>query len=99
FPVLVVSRTGLGAVNHSLLTLDRLRRENLKTVGLVANHFSSRPGIAEREFISQLREFDPVEIIGELPLQESPPVSDREWDDLARHLDIDSLIRLISDSR
>ncbi len=91
-PVLVVSRTGLGAVNHALLTLDHIRRQNLRLIGLAANHFSVSPGLAEREFINQLSEFDPVPIVGELPFLEPAPARDRDWEKLAGHLEIDRIL-------
>jgi dethiobiotin synthetase len=37
FPVLVVARPGLGTVNHSLLTVDAVRRAGLEVVGVVLN--------------------------------------------------------------
>jgi dethiobiotin synthetase len=94
-PVLVVSRTGLGAVNHSLLTLERIRRENLRLIGLAASHFSSSPSLAEREFISQLSEFDPVPIVGELPFLDPGPVRDRDWEKLAGHLEVERILELL----
>jgi dethiobiotin synthetase len=36
-PVLVVARPGLGTVNHSLLTVDAVRRAGLEVVGVVLN--------------------------------------------------------------
>ena len=86
-PVLVVSRTGLGAVNHALLTLRQLERENIEVLGLVANHCRPEPTIAEQEFVSQLCEFAEVEIWGELPFLASPPAADRDWERLSSALD------------
>jgi dethiobiotin synthetase len=91
-PVLVVSRTGLGAVNHSLLTLRQLEREGIEILGLVANHCRPEPGIAEREFVSQLKEFADVEIFGELPYLAAPPENDHDWERLASGLDLASLL-------
>jgi dethiobiotin synthetase len=36
-PVLVVARAGLGTVNHSLLTVDAVRRAGLDVIGVVLN--------------------------------------------------------------
>ncbi len=36
--VLLVSRAGLGCVNHTLLSLARLEQENIQAVGIVLNH-------------------------------------------------------------
>ena len=90
-PVLVVSRTGLGAVNHALLTLRQLERENIEVLGLVANHVRSEPTVAEREFVSQLSEFAKVEVWGELPFLDCPPTRDRDWEKLSAALDLTAL--------
>lgn len=89
-PVLVVSRTGLGAVNHSLLTLRQLEREKVPVVGLVANHCRLEPEIAEREFVSQLRDFTDVEILGELPFLQTSPAADADWERLSSAFDTDT---------
>ena len=36
-PVVVVARSALGTINHTLLTLEALRRRNLKILGVVMN--------------------------------------------------------------
>ena len=95
-PVLVVSHTGLGAVNHTLLTLERLEREGLEVIGLIANHLLTEPGIAEREFISQIQEFSPVDILGELPGRAQPPTGSDDWQALSSCLDLDHLRQKLS---
>ena len=41
-PVLVVARSELGTINHTLLTLDQLRRRDCPLLGVVVNG-SSQP--------------------------------------------------------
>jgi dethiobiotin synthase len=36
-PVLVVARSGLGTINHTVLTVDKLRREGLTVFGVIMN--------------------------------------------------------------
>lgn len=91
-PVIVICRTSLGAVNHTLLTLDRLRREDIQPAGIIANHLTAATGVAEETFISQLTEFDPVTILGELPFLEKPPSEFDAWGKLATHIDFDILL-------
>ncbi len=95
FPTLVVCRTGLGSVNHTLLTLERLRREEIKPLGIIANHLSPEPGIAETTFISQLAEFDQVPILGELPYADNFQAEPATLDKLASHIDFKTLLRQI----
>lgn len=48
-PVLVVARPGLGTINHTLLTVEALKRKRLPVAGIVFNHAEpSRPGLADR---------------------------------------------------
>lgn len=91
-PVIVVCRTSLGAINHTLLTLDRLRREGVQPLGIIANHLTAATGVAEETFIAQLTEFDPVTVLGELPFLENPPSEFKTWEKLAPHIDFDKLL-------
>ncbi|MBN2705622.1 MAG: dethiobiotin synthase [Deltaproteobacteria bacterium] len=94
-PVLVVCRSSLGAVNHTLLTLERLRREGLNLVGLIINHLNPTPGIAEEFFLSQLQEFDSVTILGEVPYFENRPASPRDYRKIADTIMVDKLLELL----
>ncbi len=97
-PVLVVCRTSLGAINHTMLTLDRLRRENLEPVGIIANHITANTGTAEETFTTQLSEFDPVTVFGEFPFLGKHPTEIHAWEKLAAHLKLDKLLSRITDS-
>ncbi len=93
-PVLVVCRTALGSVNHTLLTLDRLRHEGIDILGVIANHTTSTPDIADKTFTSQLTEFDPAPILGELPYTADLRPDFSDWKQLAAHINIETLINL-----
>ncbi|MCK5540957.1 MAG: dethiobiotin synthase [Deltaproteobacteria bacterium] len=92
-PVLVVCRTSLGALNHTLLTLDRLRLEGIHLIGIIANHLTAATGIAEESFLTQLSEFDPITVLGELPFLQNPPSELKAWKKLTGHIDFDKLLR------
>ena len=96
-PVLVVCRTSLGALNHTLLTLDRLRREGLHPIGIIANHLTAATGVAEESFLTQLSEFDKVRVLGELPFLQNPPSEPEAWEKLAGHIDFDKLLYRMAD--
>jgi dethiobiotin synthetase len=49
FPTIVVARSGLGTINHSLLTLHALKQRGLETLGIVLSCSSPEPG-PEEEF-------------------------------------------------
>ncbi len=39
----LVSRAGLGAINHSLLSIEALRRRKIKPLGIIFNHMNGGP--------------------------------------------------------
>ena len=59
-PVVVVARSTLGTINHTLLTLEALRSRKIPVLGVVIN---GPKNDANREAIEQ---FGRVEILGEL---------------------------------
>jgi len=61
-PVIVVARTALGTINHTLLTLEALRRRAIAILGIIFVG-DSMPD-AERT----IAEFGPATILGRLPL-------------------------------
>lgn len=60
-PVLVVARSGLGTINHTLLTLEALRNRELVIQGVVMN------GPPEPENRAAIERFGRVRVLAELP--------------------------------
>ncbi len=60
-PVLVAARSGLGTINHTLLTLEALRARALPILGVV---LVGPPNAGNRQAIEQ---FGKVQVLGELP--------------------------------
>ena len=60
-PVLVVARSSLGTINHTLLTIESLRRRKLELAGVVMVGDKNE---ANREAIEQ---FGSVSVIAEMP--------------------------------
>ena len=99
-PVVVVGRSGLGGINHALLTLHALRLRKIPVVALVLNQ--CRPvsrkiaRAQEQSTVSLLRMLAGVPVIGPLPY--SPSVT-RNWDEglvrLAKTAPITKLVRLV----
>jgi dethiobiotin synthetase len=90
-PVLVVCRSALGGINHTLLTLSRLRQAKIPIVGIIINHAAGNPGIAEQNFAALIKEFDPVQILGEIPYLQQPAFDKATLLTLAEKLDLDIL--------
>lgn len=98
---IVVGRSGLGGINHALLTLHALRRKKIPILALVLNQ--PRPvqtktaRVQEQSTVSLLRRLAGVPVVGPLPY--SPSVN-RNWDEglvrLAGTAPITKLARLVS---
>lgn len=94
-PALVVCRSALGGVNHTLLTLSRLRQCSIPLAGIIINHATGDPGIAEQNFAALIKEFDPVPILGELPYVPNFSFARKTLLSLAGQLDIERLLKII----
>jgi dethiobiotin synthetase len=68
-PVLVAARTGLGTINHTLLTVESARAAGLRVAGVVMTPWPERPAPIEASNRST------VERLAELPVSGLPPTS------------------------
>jgi dethiobiotin synthase len=60
-PVVIAARSGLGTINHTLLTVDALRRRTIDVAGVV---MVGDPNVENRRAIEQ---YGRVAVLGELP--------------------------------
>lgn len=60
-PVVVVARSSLGTINHTLLTLEALRTRDVEVLGVVIN------GPPDPENCSAIRTFGEVAVLAEVP--------------------------------
>ena len=99
-PAIVVGQTGLGGINHALLTLHALRRRKIPVVALVLNQHrpvhTKSARLQEQSTVSLLRRLAGVPVVGPLPY--SPSVN-RNWNEglvrLAGTAPITKLARLV----
>ena len=74
-PVILVARTGLGTLNHTLLSLEALKNRNINVLGIVLNgpHHDDNP--------KTLEQFGKIQILARLPIfeQVSAKVLSQEW--------------------
>lgn len=67
-PVVVVARPGLGTINHTLLTLNGLRRAQVRVLGVVFNAPApGHSGYIERDNIKTIARLGTVRVLGRLP--------------------------------
>ncbi|TWD79380.1 dethiobiotin synthetase [Kribbella amoyensis] len=67
FAFVVVTRAGLGTLNHTGLTVEALRARNLPVEGLVVGSWPADPDLAERCNLEDLAATTGVPVIGRVP--------------------------------
>ena len=86
-PVLLVVGVRLGCINHTLLTVEAIARDNLPLVGWVANCIDENM-VAVIENIQTLERFLPMPCLGVLPFQKNIAV-----ETLAEKINFDLLVK------
>ena len=74
-PIILVARTGLGTLNHTLLSLEALRSRNIDVLGIVLN------GPPHNDNPKTLEQFGDTKILARLPIFEdvNAKVLSQEW--------------------
>jgi dethiobiotin synthetase len=76
FPIIIVSKPGLGTINHTLLTVNHAVREGLAVAGIIINYNRPHEGtLAERTNPDIIKKVSPVPLIGIFPHLESLKIS------------------------
>jgi dethiobiotin synthetase len=63
-PVVVAARSGLGTLNHTLLTLEALHRRGLTVLGVVISGYPAEPGLDALTNPPALARLTPVPLLG-----------------------------------
>ncbi len=74
-PIILVARTGLGTLNHTLLSLEALKNRNIDVLGLVLN------GPPHNDNPKTLEQFGDTKILARLPIFETVSAKElsKEW--------------------
>ncbi len=74
-PIILVAKTGLGTLNHTLLSLEALKNRNLDVIGIVLN------GAPHKDNPKTLEQFGDTEILASLPIfdEVNAKVLSQEW--------------------
>jgi len=74
-PIILVARTGLGTLNHTLLSLEALKHRNLDVLGIVLN------GPPHKDNPKTLEQFGDTKILASLPIfdEVNATVLSQEW--------------------
>jgi len=94
-PALVIARSSLGTINHTLLTLRYAKASGIEVLGLIINHVTPQTGLAEETCLSSIQKFTSVPILSVFPYVEDSQKDNREYlVDLAeRYVSINHLLR------
>lgn len=96
-PVLLVARAGLGTLNHTLLTLDCLERNQIPVVGIVLNDPDNTKGLAVRTNPAVLRQWSKPPLLGSIPhikdVHLAKPWKKKIAETLEAHAQVERLLR------
>ena len=91
--VIIVSRLGLGSINHTLLTIEQARECGLSVKGVIFSDASGKvKGIPEKTNPSIIKKFGNVPILGTIPFLKSKKKSD-VLKKCKGKIDIDTILR------
>lgn len=85
-PLLIATRTALGTINHTLLTLAEAERRGLRVAGVVASHADGPLSAADRANFAHLRARLGDGLVGEIPPLEADQLAPADALDLDRIL-------------
>jgi dethiobiotin synthetase len=96
-PALVVSRLGLGTINHTLLTCRYLMKAGISVVGVILNDTDGKPDRAARSNPGILRRHLDVPLLGVCPyIRDVATLSREQLADLAeRSFDLPAMLALL----
>jgi len=86
-PVVVVAANKLGAINHTLLTIEALQRRNITVLGVVFNTLDRQEDeIVRRDNPKIVRTFARIPILGQLPWSTDPAQLYRDFELIAKRI-------------
>jgi len=72
-PVIIVSRPGLGTINHTLLSIEVIRNRGLKILGVIINNpVKSVAGLSEKTNPDVIEKLGKVPVLGIVPFFNNP---------------------------
>ena len=69
-PCVVISRAGLGTINHTLMTIDELKNRKIKIAGIIMNGFDYKE-ISQRSNAQVIEELSGIKVIGKIKSKSS----------------------------
>lgn len=69
-PCVIIVRAGLGTINHSLMTIESLRKRKIKIAGIIMNGFDGGE-VSQRSNAQVIEELSGVRVIGKIKAKSS----------------------------
>lgn len=85
-PVLIVTHSGLGTINHTLLTIEALKKRDIKILGMVFNFAGEGNRIIEEDNIKIISHLGGIQSFGSLPKVDSREALIREFDQIGENI-------------
>jgi dethiobiotin synthetase len=90
--LVIVTGDYLGAINHTLLTIEYARNRNLRIKGIVINMLKNGD-----DFVREIEKYSSVPVLGTIPFKENVSVEDCIYGDIVedfrREIDISKIMR------
>ena len=90
--LVIVTRDYLGAINHTLLTIEYARNRNLRIKGIVINMLKNGD-----DLVREIEKYSSVPVLGTIPFKEIVSVEDCVYGDIVedfrREIDISKIMR------
>ncbi len=71
-PSIIISRAGLGTINHTVLTVEVMKKRGIKIEGIVMNGFSRNPDIAEKTNPQIIEEMTNIPVVAKIFKTDNP---------------------------
>jgi dethiobiotin synthetase len=78
--LVIASKHSLGAINHTLLTVECAKSRNLRVKGIVINMLKDG-----KDFVSEIEKYSSVPILGTIPFKENVSVENCTYGDIVEH--------------
>jgi dethiobiotin synthetase len=102
-PLVIVSRPGLGTINHTLLTCEAARTRSVDIVGIVINNYPAKASVAARTNPGIIRRYSGAALLGIMPRLPGVSVEKRKYEGLLeateKNIDIPMILRKLRKNR
>ncbi len=86
-PVIIVARSGLGTINHTLLTIEAAKNRGIDILGVIINHSTTiKEGLAEKSNPNIIESLGKVPVLGVVPYSKNHALNIRIFREIAENL-------------